>query len=335
MVLLKKPQQTLLGFFKQNYNCKFRFTSKFTSKFMLQYGLHFGGHVHLLNIETSSIIFGIRNCNIIINLNFTALELLNVLKIVKGLGLKRCMLYFINSTLSFRLSFKYSFKNFNRHLFFPVYKKITHILRNRKKKDILKLSASRNLQKKSYYFFRSGQNLLRKMFIVSKWSNGFLSNSRTFFMFTKNVLHEKVKLGKTIDSFEQKMNSLADFYPLLPHYGFIGDNKKNFFIVNEFNKVGVPNSSVIDTFTTKALYAIYGIPGNACSIDSTLFFLILTISNYLLGFYKQIIRYCLDIMCLKEVKLHKFLKKKKNFFFKRFKLSIKFINNFKLNLNKI
>jgi hypothetical protein len=56
----------------------------------------------------------------------------------------------------------------------------------------------------------------------------------------------------------------------------------------------VPNSSVIDSFSKKSLLSMYGIPGNACSIDSTLFFLSLTISNYLLGFYQQIFKFCLN-----------------------------------------
>lgn len=55
----------------------------------------------------------------------------------------------------------------------------------------------------------------------------------------------------------------------------------------------VPNSSVIDSFSNRALLSMYGIPGNACSIDSTLFFSSLTISNYLLGFYQQIFKFCL------------------------------------------
>lgn len=56
----------------------------------------------------------------------------------------------------------------------------------------------------------------------------------------------------------------------------------------------MPNCSIIDSFTNKALLSMYGIPGNACSIDTTLFFLSLTVSNYLLGFYQQIFKFCLN-----------------------------------------
>lgn len=39
------------------------------------------------------------------------------------------MLYFINSTLSFRLSFKASYKKFNKHLFFPMDLDITNVFK--------------------------------------------------------------------------------------------------------------------------------------------------------------------------------------------------------------
>ena len=58
----------------------------------------------------------------------------------------------------------------------------------------------------------------------------------------------------------------------------------------------VPNNSVIDVFTTKALRSMYGIPANACSIDSSLFFLILTVSYYLLGYYHQTFKFSFNLL---------------------------------------
>merc|ERR1711877_44924 len=95
------------------------------------------------------------------------------------------------------------------------------------------------------------------------------------FLVAHNVLHEKVKFGKMINSFQEKVKSFVDFYPFLPNFGFIGDNRLNHWIVNEFHMAQVPNSSVVDAF----------------SIDSTLFFLILTVSNYLLGFYQHVFKF--------------------------------------------
>jgi ribosomal protein S2 len=300
----------------------------FSSKFMLQYGLQLGGHIHLLNVETSSIIFGIRNFNIIINVNLTALEIVKVLKIVKNLGLKRSVIYFINSSMSFRLSFKNTFSSYNRHLFFPVNQNIRHLLKKFKYFFLKKVLFRRNkrkkkiffLTKKEYFFLKSGKALLRKMFISSKWSFGFVSNQRSFFKYTKNVFLGKVKMGKNLADVKANLKRELDFFPFFPNYGFIGDHKTNYWVVNELQKAKVPTSSVVDTFTEKSLFAMYGIPGNSCSIDSTLFFLILTISNYLLGFYNQVLRFCFNKLLKIDAPLKVFLKEKKQLFFKRFKL---------------
>lgn len=296
----------------------------FTSKFLLQYGIQLGGHISLMQPDTSSIVFGVKTQNNIINLNLTSLELMKTFEIIKRLGYRRAIIYFINSMISFRLCCKYSFNTFNKHLFFPIQINIENVFRKFKllifdKDDLRKLN--RIFEKKQKFLIKSGKNLLRKIFVSSKWSYGFVSNARTFFHFTDNVLHENIKFGKKLAPFQDKIEELVDFYPFLPHYGVIGDHLTNYWIVNEFRMAQVPNSSVIDTFTTKGLFSMYGIPGNACSIDSTLFFLILTISNYLLGYYLQIYKFCLkkdnnlDISKTKKI----FLKENKIFFFKKMK----------------
>lgn len=304
------------------FEFKLRNNNIFTSKFMLQYGIHLGGHIQLLQIETSSIVFGIRTKNTIINLNFTSLELSKVFNLIKSLGFNRAIIYFINSTLSFRLCFKYSFNKFNKHLFFPTTPDIHNVFRKFKlllfKKEELKFLKNK-LQKKQIFLLKSGKSLLRKIFVSSKWSYGFVSNSKTFFQFTDNVLHEKVKFGKKISSFQDKIEDFVDFYPFLPNYGFIGDHHRNYWIVNEFRMAQVSNSSIIDTFTTKALLSMYGIPGNSCSIDSTLFFLILTLSNYLLGFYQQVYKFCFKQNLESNIYKSHFLQSKKNYFFKKLK----------------
>lgn len=300
---------------------KTRFNTKFSSKLILKYGIHLGGHDRLLCVETSSMVFGIRTRNIIINLNATSVELIKVLKVLEGLGSVRGVIYFINSTLGFRLSFKNSFANYNRHLFFPIHFNIKSVLKNF---ELVVLSKSQVRTSKKFFkvkklfFIKSGKTLLRKFFISSKWSHGFVSNSKTFFTFVDNVLHEKIKFGKMFKTFHEKIKEFLDFYPLLPNYGVIGDNRVNHWIVNEFKMASVPCSSVVDTFTTKALLNMYGIPGNSNSIDSTLFFLLLTISNYLTGFYQQIIRFFLNNLILDNI-FSDIKVTNKNYFFKTFK----------------
>ena len=302
-------------------NIKLRFNNKFSSKLSLNYGIHLGGHVRLLCIETSSMVFGVRTRNLVINLNSTLVELAKILKVLEGLGFLRGVIYFINSTLGFRLSFKNSFNNFNRHLFFPIYFNIKSVLKNLKlfllNKQEMHLR-SKKFKSHKIFFIRSGKALLRKFFVASKWSNGFVSNSSTFFSFVDNVLHEKIKFGKMFKTFREKIKNFLDFYPLLPHYSFIGDNRVNSWIVNEFRMASVPCSSVVDTFSTKSLLNMYGLPGNSNSIDSTLFFLVLTISNYLTGFYQHIIRFFLNTIKINY-----------NFLVLKFDFKNIFFNNFK------
>ena len=305
---------------------KLRNNKSFSSKFVLQYGIHLGGHLQLLCVETSSIVFGVRTKNIILNLNLTIVELIKVLNTIKGLGFKRTIIYFINSTLNFRLAFKSSFEQYNKHLFFPASIKIRNVLKKFRlllfsKPELYKIKNAKTLvEKRKLFFLVNGKNLLRKIFVASKWSYGFVSNASTFFSFAHNVLHEKVKFGKMINSFQEKVKSFVDFYPFLPNYGFIGDNRTNHWIVNEFHMAQVPNSSVVDAFSTKALYTMYGITGNSCSIDSTLFFLILTVSNYLLGFYQHVFKFSSKTTLENNLKQDYFLKKKKNYFFKKMKI---------------
>lgn len=61
---------------------KLKNNSVFSLKFLLQYGLHLGGNFSLLQIETSSVVFGIRASNIIINLSYTFVELSKTLNIL-------------------------------------------------------------------------------------------------------------------------------------------------------------------------------------------------------------------------------------------------------------
>jgi ribosomal protein S2 len=309
-------------------NLKIKNNYIFTSKFILQYGVQLGGHLSLMQPEASSIVFGVKTKNSIINLNLTSSELIKAFNIVKFLGFQRSVIYFINSMISFRLCCKYTFDAFNKHLFFPIQINIDHVFRKFKlllfnKDDLKKLR--RIFRKKQKFLIQSGKNLLRKIFVSSKWSYGFVSNSKTFYNFTNNVLHENIKFGKKLEPFFDKIEELVDFYPFLPHYGVIGDHFTNYWIVNEFRMARVPNSSIIDTFTTKGLLSMYGIPGNACSVDTNLFFLILTISYYLVGYYLKIYKFCFKSIIPEnsQKKKNLFLKKNKKIFFKKMKFFFK------------
>jgi hypothetical protein len=300
--------------------------TNFSLKGLLSLGLIYGGHISLANITTLSSVYGLRTRNLIININKTALELTKLLTIITGIGYERGIIYFINSILSFSIPFLNSFNKYNRHLFFPTHfsLKIEHAFKRfsflkLSKKTRYKIRLYKMLNRRKRFLLRSGKALLRKFFISSKWSYGFVSNAKTFFSFTDNVQHEKVRFGRVINTFEEKVRSLFDFYPFLPNYGLIGDHKSNYWIVNEFKMARVPNSSVIDNFTKNALKSMYSIPANACSLDTTVFFLMLAIASYLLGYTKKILKFLSfnkinELLGLNEEKIIT------PFFFKTYKL---------------
>jgi len=305
-----------MNFFKTYNNCKF------SSKLLFSFGLNLGGHLKSLQLSTSSIIFGIRTENSIINSNLTAIELIKISQIIENLGYYRAIVYFINSILSIRISFFKRYRRYNKHLFFPLRSKIKNLL---KKFRLLRKRKYGHQKQKHYslfhrrqlYLLRSGKNLLRKLFFVSKWTYGFVSNYKGFFVFVKNTMKKRVKIGKSLTKVLFELHTTLDWFPLFPNYAFIGDHRQNYWIVNEFTKNCIPNSSIIDNFTSKALFSMYGIPGNACSIDSNLFFLMLMISNYLLGFYKHILRFTINYQISKSIKKEMY-KKKKQYNFKTY-----------------
>ncbi|NCT57904.1 30S ribosomal protein S2 [archaeon] len=307
----------------EKFNNSFFFfkNQKFSTKFLLNFGIHLGGNIKLLSLETSSIIYGIRNNNIIINYNSLLVELTNVLNIIKGLGYNRAILYYINTCLSFRFGFKYFYGRYNRHLFFPIYLNIKNVLKKFKillRRNFKKGGYKKSLffNKKQAFFINSGISLLRKVFVSSKWSFGFISNSTGFLEFVKNVLSNTIKIGKNKNVYLDKINELVDFYPFLPNFSFIGDHRFNYWVVNECEQIKVPCASVVDCFTNKSLLSMYGIPGNACSMDSNLFFLLVAISSYLTGYNLNILKFNFR----KNYNKKKKLLKKNNFFFKRFSL---------------
>lgn len=292
--------------------------NKFSSKFFFKYGLNLGGHLRFLDLTTSSIVYGVRFFNSILNNNYSLLELSKVLKIIEGIGYDRGVIYVINSILSLQGIFKSTYGFFNKNIFLPLSAKIFNPLKdpviyrfNRKKIENL----IANFELKSLFFFTLGRTLRRKFFVASKWTNGFLSNNKGFYSFSQNVLHEKIKDGKMLEQFEGKVQDLFDIYPSLPQYGVIGDHRMNFWIVNEFTQAWVPNSSAVDNFTNKAMFSFYGIPANGCSTDSFFFFLSMSLMSYFAGYNRYILKFnLLNFICNKT----KFLKHSKNFYFRKF-----------------
>lgn len=90
----------------------------------MRFGLVLGGHLKLLQLTTSSVVFGVRAQNTVINFNLTAIELMKLSKIIENVAYGRGILYFINHIWSFRISMIKYYGLYNKHLFLPL-RKIT------------------------------------------------------------------------------------------------------------------------------------------------------------------------------------------------------------------
>ena len=215
-------------------NFTFSRNVNFVSKFILNSGIQLGGHLSLLKLTTTSVVFGSRFFTAVINVNSSFIELRKVLRIIEGLGNSRATIYFINSLLCMSAAFKKTFQYYNKHVFFPFKSRILDFYNMNQFTKLFrkyKILFNRFLSKKRFFLLKTGVFLLRKLFVSSKWVYGSLSNARSFSTFVHNVLHENVKIGKFLKTFKSKIRNFFDFIPRPPGYGFIGDHNQNYWIV--------------------------------------------------------------------------------------------------------
>jgi len=124
---MKKVGHSKNIYFTDKFKLTLMKNSNFSSKLLVNVGVQLGGHLQLLKLTTTSVVFGVRNSNAIINLNTTLIELKKVNRGIEGLGYGRATVYFINSMISMATLFRKNFNYYNKHLFFPFRQKIIEI----------------------------------------------------------------------------------------------------------------------------------------------------------------------------------------------------------------
>lgn len=98
--------------FKLNY-----FTKYFINYiYLLNLGLHLGGHYKSKHMTNSSLIYGFKQKQTILNLSKTLFELKKILKIVETISFKRGVLYYINNSITFQLACQNIFSSFNKYI---------------------------------------------------------------------------------------------------------------------------------------------------------------------------------------------------------------------------
>lgn len=259
-----------------------------TYKILVLNGLHLGGNIQNFDFSNSSVIYGIRTNNLIINLTFSSFELLKSLKIFEKFGRRRRRVYYVYSNLSSQSFFKKTFNYYNIHL--------SKILA---KKKFIKLL------------------FLRTVFIVGKWFPGFLTNRMTYKRYHFRL---KRRLRLNLKNITYKNKFYFDKFPKRPSGGIVINTKK--LILNEFILLGIPLIYTGDVFINNNNMLFYKIPSNSGNFEIGNFFFITFFSAYLYGFYNYLkqfsIKYYQSIL---KIQIHnKKIFLKKNFFFKRYLL---------------
>lgn len=123
------------------------------------------------------------------------------------------------------------------------------------------------------YFLMKNKKLLEYVYIFSKWPAGFLTNNSIYF----KSLKYKIK------------------FPRLPHFGFLNDFFINFISLNEFKKIWIPYSSLIDIISFNINNTFYSLISNGKSIDVSNFYLFNCLNSFYIGYYNEKLKFKLII----------------------------------------
>ena len=264
-----------------------------TYKMLVLNGLHLGGNIQNFDFSNSSVIYGIRTNNLIINLTISSFELLKSVRSFERFGRRRRRTFYVYDNLSSKSFFKKCFDYYNVHLVRCLSRR--HVIRQ--------------------YFWRT-------IFIIGKWFPGFLTNRKTYKRYHFRL---KRRLRLNLDNIPIKNKFYFDKFPKRPSGGIVVSTKKA--ILNEFIGLGIPLFYTGDVFLNNNNMLFYKIPSNSGTFELGNFFFVIFFSSYLLGFYFYLKKFNTKyFISLLAIKYHgrEYLEIKKNAFFKRYILINRF-----------
>lgn len=266
-----------------------QFSAKYytlTYKMLTLNGIHLGGNIQNFDFSNSSVIYGIRTRNLIINMTISSFEILKSIKVFERFGRRRRRVFYVYSNLSSKFFFKKCFNYYNVHL--------------------IRFSSKSSIIKKLFW---------RTIFLVGKWFPGLLTNRLSYKRYHYRL---KRKLRLNFDKSIIKNKYYFDKFPKRPSGGIVINSKKS--ILNEFVTLGIPLFHTGDVFINNNNMLFYKIPSNSASFEVGNFFFVVFYSSYLLGFYAYLkkfnLRYFNSFKKLSLLNNNIFLRK--NLFFKRF-----------------
>lgn len=259
-----------------------------TYKMLVLNGLHLGGNLQNFDFSNSSVIYGIRTNNLIINLTLSSFELLKTIKVFETFGRIRRRIFYVYSNLSSQSFFRKCFEYYNIHL--------------------LRFLTKTNIIKKLFW---------RTIFMIGKWFPGFLTNRQTY-RFYHNRLRRRLRLNLTNIPIKNKY--YFDRFPRRPSGGVVVNTKQSIF--NEFICLGIPLFYTGDVFVNDNNMLFYKIPSNSGTFELGNFYFVTFFSSYLFGYYSYLkkfhTRYFKSLLKVSIYGERLFLKK--SLFFKRYSL---------------
>lgn len=259
-----------------------------TYKMLVLNGLHLGGNIQNFDFSNSSVIYGIRTNNLVINLTISSFELLKSIKSFERFGRRRRRVFYVYSNLSSQSFFKRCFNYYNIHL--------------------IRFSTRGHMIRKLFW---------RTIFMIGKWFPGFLTNRNTYKVYNIR-LKRRLRLNLSNTSIKNKF--YFDKFPKRPSGGIVVNTKKA--ILNEFICLGIPLFYTGDVFLNNNNMLFYKIPSNSGTFELGNFFFIIFFSTYLLGFYVYLKKFNAKyfISLLKVKHYGQRISLKKELFFKRYML---------------
>lgn len=197
--------------------------------FLVECGFQLGGNIKRCYLRNSSVIYAKKNSNFIVKISLTGLQLKKSIRLMARYIRKRSILYFIHSHFGFKLLMKQLFAKVNM-FYLKLRRNTIYIIRSIKKKNM------------SNWLVRQ----LKKLYFLSHWKPGFLTNRINFF---------KIRLNKKIQV-------------KLPKFGFLNDYKVNLISVKEFKYAHISYSSLVNLNASNTNFGLFDIPGNGVSYDT-------------------------------------------------------------------
>jgi ribosomal protein S2 len=189
-------------------------------------GFQLGGNVKASDPKTTSVVLGRKNGNYIVKVSLTSLQLKKSLKVMARHVKKKSTLYFVHSHFGLKLLMDQLYHKTNM-----LYLTSTRFITSKFKKNKI-------------YNFTFGR--LKKLYFISKWKPGLLTNRVSFF----------------------KIRRLKKMPVRYPRYGFVNDYKVNLVCVKELKYTRVPFSSLVNVNASNTSFGYFDIPGNGLSYDT-------------------------------------------------------------------